>query len=90
MREQDILEKLCDRIVEAVPGIFIRKFYFVEISQFKFGHILLIVLKKRRKLLGVEKDALHQKICEITGCVFEWYKQKYSFCLRDIFSSLNC
>ena len=79
MREQDILEKLCDRIVEAVYEKFIKKFYFVKISQLKLGHIFMIVRKKRGRLLGVEKDALHRKACEITGCVFEWCKQKYSF-----------
>ena len=61
MREQDILEKLCDRIVEAVHETFIRKNYFVKISQSKLGHIFLIVRKKRGRLLGVEKDALPQK-----------------------------
>ena len=33
MREQDILEKLCDRIVGAVHETFIKKIYFVKISQ---------------------------------------------------------
>ena len=32
MRKQDILEKLCDRTVEAVHETFIRKSYFVKIS----------------------------------------------------------
>ena len=61
MREQDMLEKLCDRIVEAVHETFIRKIYFVKISQSKLGHIFLIVRKKRGRLLAVEKDALPQK-----------------------------
>ena len=89
MREQDILEKLCDRIVEAVHETFIRKFYFVKISQSKLEHIFLIVRKWRGRLLGVAKDALHRKICEIIGCVFEWYKQKYSFLSDRYFFEFN-
>ena len=47
MTEQDIFEKLCNKIVDVVHETFIRKYYFVKILQSKFGHILLIVRQKK-------------------------------------------
>ena len=58
MTEQNILEKLCNKIVDVVREIFIKKYYFVKIWQSKLGHTSLIV---RKRLIGEEKDALHQK-----------------------------
>ena len=71
MMEQDILEKLCIKIVDVVHETLIRKYYFVKILQSKLGHIFLIVCKKRGRLISEEKDALHRKIFEIAGCVFD-------------------
>ena len=59
--ENNALEKMWDRIVDAIYGIFTRKYYFVKISQSKKGHVYLIVRKKRGRLLGEEKNALHKK-----------------------------
>ena len=56
--------------------IIIKKYNFVKIWLSKLGHTSLIV---RKRLIGEEKDALHQKMREIAGCVFNWYKQKYTF-----------
>ena len=55
---------------------FIRKYYFVKVLQSKLSHIFLIVHKKTARWIGQEKDALHQKIREIAGCAFDWYKRK--------------
>ena len=85
MTEEDILEKLCNKIVVVLHKTFIRKYNFVKISQSKLGHIFLIVYKKRVRLIGEEKDALHQKIREIAGCVFDWYKRKYTFLSEKYF-----
>ena len=59
MTEQDILEKLSNKIVDVVDETFIRKYYFVKISQSKLGYIFLIVCKRKGMLIGEEKDALH-------------------------------
>ena len=78
MMEQDILENLCNKIVDVVHKTFIKKYYFVKISQSKLGHIFLIIHKKRGRLIDEEKDALHQQILKIAGCVFDWYNRKYT------------
>ena len=41
--------------------------------------MFLILCKKGGRLIDEEKCTLHQKIREIAGCVFGWYKQKYTF-----------
>ena len=85
MMEQDILEKLCIKIVDVVHETLIRKYYFVKILQSKLDHIFLIVCKKRGRLISEEKDALHRKIFEIAGCFFDWYKRKYKFLSENYF-----
>ena len=65
MTEQDILEKLSNKIVDVVDETFIRKYYFVKISQSKLGYIFLIVCKRKGMLIGEEKDALHRKIRDL-------------------------
>ena len=85
MMEQDILEKLCNKILDIMHKTFIRKYYFVKISQSKLGHIFLIVRKKTGRLIGEERDALHRKIHKIAGCVFDWYKRKYTFLSKKYF-----
>ena len=60
----------------------LKKYYLVKISQSKIGHIFLIVHKKRGRLIGEEKDALHRKIHKIGGCVFDW---KYTFLSKKYF-----
>ena len=65
MTEQDILEKLSNKIVDVVDETFIRKYYFVKISQSKLGYIFLIVCKRKGMLIGEEKDALHRNIRDL-------------------------
>ena len=89
MMVQNILEKLCNKIVDVVHVAFIRKYYFVKISNSKLGHIFLIVCKKRGRLIGEEKGALHRKIREIAGSVFDWYKRKYTFLSEKYFFELK-
>ena len=62
--------------MQCAKKIIIKKYNFVKIWLSKLGHTSLIV---RKRLIGEEKDALHQKMREIAGCVFNWYKQKYTF-----------
>ena len=50
MREQDILEKLCDRIVGAVHETFIKKIYFVKISQVEAWAYIPDCLQKKEKI----------------------------------------
>ena len=38
-----VLENLCDKIIDVVGKTFIKKYYFVKISQSKRGHVYLIV-----------------------------------------------
>ena len=90
MREQDILEKLCDRTVEAVHEKFIRKFYFVKISHLKLGHIFLIVRKKGEDCLVWKKMLYIEKHVKLLVVFLSGASKNTHFCLIDIFSSLNC
>ena len=38
-----VLENLCDKIIDVVGKTFIKKYYFVKISQSKRGHVYLMV-----------------------------------------------
>ena len=38
-----VLENLCDKIIDIVGKTFVKKYYFVKISQSKRGHVYLIV-----------------------------------------------
>ena len=49
----------------------------------------LIVRKKRGRLIGEEKQALHRKIFDISGSVFNWYRENNKFlgeqkCYRNV------
>ena len=44
--ENNALEKMFNKIVDLIYETFIRKYYFVKISQSKKGHVYLIVRKK--------------------------------------------
>ena len=57
----------------------LKKYYFVKILQSKLSYIFLIVRKRKGRLIGEEKDALHRKIREIAGCVFDWNRGKFMF-----------
>ena len=63
-----VLEKLCNKIVDAINETFTKKYYFVEISQSKIGHIYLFVRKKRG---GLFEDEL----CS----VFIWFVNEHYF-----------
>ena len=73
-----MLFKRC-KIVDVIYETFIRKYYFVKISQSKKGHVYLIVRKKRGRLLGEEKNAFLKKIFNILQTVFNWYGEQYEF-----------
>ena len=60
---------MCNKIVDVIYETFTRKYYFVKISQSKKGHVYLIVRKKRGRLLGEEKNALHKKIFDISQSI---------------------
>ena len=66
--ENNTLEKMCHKIVNAIYET--RKSYFAMISQSKKGYVYLIVRKKRERLLGEEKNALHKKIFDVSQSVF--------------------
>ena len=83
--ENEILEKLCNKIIDVVYEMFTRKYYFVKISQSKKGHINLIVRKKRRRLIGEEKNAFHKKILEVSESVFKSYSDKHYFLGEKVF-----
>ena len=68
--ENNALEKMYNKIVIVIYETFTRKYYFLKISQSKKGHAYLIVRKKRGRLLGEEKNALHKKIFDIFRSVF--------------------
>ena len=78
-----MLEKLCNKIVDVINETFTKKYYFVEISQSKKGHIYLIVRKKRGRLIGEEKHPLHRKIFGVSRSVFneknEFINEHYLF-----------
>ena len=57
----------------------LKKYYFVKILQSKLSYIFLIVRKRKGRLIGEEKDALHRKIRETAGCVFDWNRRKFMF-----------
>ena len=85
MTGQDILEKHCNSIVDVVHKTFIKKYYFVKISQSKLGHIFLIVCKKKRKIDSWRRRCPLQNIRGIAGCVLDWCKQKYTFLSEKYF-----
>ena len=60
-KENTVLEKLCNKIVDVINETFTKKYYFVEISQSKKGHIYLIVRKKRGRLISEKKTRPSQK-----------------------------
>ena len=68
--ENNALEKMYNKIVVVIYETFTRKYYFMKISQSKKGHTYLIARKKRGRLLGEEKNALHKKIFDIFRSVF--------------------
>ena len=45
-RQQNILEQLCDKIVDFMGETFTKKYYLVKISQSKKGHVYFVVRKK--------------------------------------------
>ena len=68
--EDNAPEKMCNKIADAKYKTFARKYYFVKISQSKKGFVYLIVKKKRGRLLGVGKNALHKKIFDVSQGAF--------------------
>ena len=89
---------MCDKIVDVLHEAFTRKHYFVQISQSKKkvrkkgrkeGRYYLIVRKKRGRLIGEAKQALHRKIFDVSGSVFNWYRENNKFlgeqkCYRNV------
>lgn len=59
--ETEILEKLCNEIVDVVYETFTRTYYFVKISQSKKGHIYIIARKNRCRFIGGEKTPFIKK-----------------------------
>ena len=86
--ENEILENLCNKIVDVVHETFTRKFYFVKISQSKKSHIYLIVRKKGR-LIEEEKNALHKKIFDASWSAFKWNIDRHDFLEKNISSTQN-
>ena len=80
--ENSVLEKLCNRKVDVIYETFTKQYYLVKLSQSKKGHIYLIVRKKRGRLLGEEKIALHKKIFDIFRSAFHWYGERHDFLCR--------
>ena len=83
--ENNALEKMRDKIVEVIHETFTSKYFFVKISQSKKGHVYLIVRKKRGRLLGEEKNALHKNIFDISRRMFHWYCKSHGFLYRNFF-----
>ena len=90
MTGQDILEKHCNNIVYVVHKTFIKKYYFVKISQSKLGHIFLIVCKKKiGRLIREEEDALFKTYAKLLVVSWIGTNKKTRFCQRNTFLSLN-
>ena len=49
---EEILEKLCDKIVDVIHESYLSRNFFVKVSQAKNGNVYLIVRKKRGRLVG--------------------------------------
>ena len=77
--ENNVLERLCHKIVDVIHETFTRRYYFIKILRSKKGHTYLIIKKKRGKLIGEEKQALHKKIFDVSSSVFNWYCKKHKF-----------
>ena len=58
---EEILEKLCDKIVDAIHESFPSRSFFVKISQAKNGNVYLIVKKKRGRFIGDGKKEFEKK-----------------------------
>ena len=72
MSEQ-VLEQLCDEIVDIIHDTFSLKHFFVKILQDKNGNVYLIVRKERGRFVGEEKRDFQKKICETVCVVFNFY-----------------
>ena len=72
-RQQNILDQLCDKIVDAIGETFTKKYYLVKIFQSKKGHVYLVVRKKRGRLFGKELLALHRMSYGVSKSVFAWF-----------------
>ena len=59
--ENETLEKLCNKIVDVAYEVFMRKYYFVKISQSKKGHIYRENIISSRSC-NQEKDTYIEKI----------------------------
>lgn len=68
--ENEILENLCNKIVDIAHETFTKKIYFVKILQSKKCRIYLTIRKKReRDLLGMKKTPF-LKTCLMSSGVF--------------------
>ena len=59
--ENEILEKLFNKIVDVLFETFTRKYHFVKMLHSKKCHMYLFVRKKKGRLIGEEKSTLHKK-----------------------------
>ena len=72
-RQQNILDQLCDKIVDGIGGTFTKKYYLVKISQSKEGHVYLVVRKKRGRLFGKKLLVLHRMSYDVSKSAFAWF-----------------
>ena len=84
-RQQNILEQLCDKIVDVIGEAFTKKYYYVKISQSKKGHVYLVLRKKRGRLFGEEMLALHRKIYDVSKSVVLWFSGQHDFVSEHYF-----
>lgn len=82
--KNQILENLCNKIVDVVHETFTRKYYFVKISQSKKGHIYLIVRKKRGV---VKKTNFIKKYFKFLQVFFSGTMTNTTFWAKNILST---
>ena len=70
---EEILEKLCDIIVDVIHESYPSRIFLVKVSQAKNGNIYLIVRKKRGRFVGDEIEEFQERIYNIVPSVFNFF-----------------
>ena len=78
--ENEILENLCNKIVDIVHETFTKKNLFCQdLAIKKVSYISYYQKKKRERLTGDEKNALLENMFDVFWGVFKWYSDRHKF-----------
>ena len=84
-----VLENLCDKIIDVVGKTFIKKYYFVKISQSKRGHVYLMVWIKEAGCLKKKNKHFKRRFVNLPGAFFSGSVTKTNLLANSIFFILG-